>query len=416
MTPELRDLIAPGAGVWWSQTSAEPTPLVHALLDLAPELVDVTAFIGMTWDKRVATQLPPQIRALSYGALGDLRHLSAAGRLEVVPCHFSNLPRLFAQGRLPHDVGLIQVSPPDADGNCSLGTGVDYVADAIAHTPVLIAEVNHQMPATVGSVRLPLSRFAATVETDRPLLQAPERSPGAVELAIAGHVADLVEDGDTIQVGVGVIPSAILDALSGHRDLGLHSGLISDPVLRLVQAGALTGARKEIDPGMMVTGAALGSTELYACLGDLPVQFRPVSYTHAPTTLARLRSLVSINSAIEVDLTGQAGSEVRGTTYVGAIGGQTDFSRAAAQTGARSIIVLPATSKGKSTIKAHLEFGAMSTSRADIDVVVTEHGAAHLTGCSLPERARRLIEVAAPEHREQLERSAQVDRAAVPTR
>lgn len=400
---DLTQFVPPGAGVWWSQASAEPTPLVHALLDQADRLGPLRAFCGLSWDERLVRHLPESVSLSSYGALGDLRHLSRAGRLDVVPCHYSALPRMFAERALPRDVGLVQVSPPDADGLCSLGVGVDYVADAIEHTPVLIAEINQRMPATVGTPRIPLSRFAAIVETDRQLCEAPVRPADDAELAIARHVAELVEDGDTLQMGVGSLPSAVLDCLAGHADLGFHSGIITDGVLRLVENGVLTGARKEIDRGVIVTGAALGSTELYKRLPDLPVEFRPASYTHSPVTLSRLRSLVSINSAIEVDLTGQVGSELRRGVYIGAVGGQVDFSRAAALTGARSIITLRARSGSRSTI-VPVVHGAVTTGRSDVDVVVTEYGAAHLRGCDLPERARRLTAIAAPEHREALER------------
>jgi acyl-CoA hydrolase len=399
--------IAPGAGIWWSQGSGEPTPLVHALLDQIEELGPHRAFCGLTWDERLTRHLPEQLSLVSYGALGELRALSRAGRLEVLPCHYSALPRLFAERRLPADVGFVQVSPPDADGYCSLGVGVDYAADAVEHTPVLIAEINQRMPATVGTPRIPLPRFAAVIETDRPLHEAPVRPADDAELAIAANVAELIEDGDTLQMGVGSLPSAVLDRLTEHEDLGFHSGMISDGVLRLVEKGVLTGAHKEIDPGTIVTGTALGSAELYDRLDELPVLFRPASYTHAPHILSRLRSLVSINSAIEVDLTGQVGAEVRRGVYIGAVGGQVDFSRAAALTGARSIITVRAASGAHSAIVPTLHGGGVvTTARSDVDVVVTEHGAAHLRGCDLPERARRLIEVAAPQHREALHREA----------
>jgi acyl-CoA hydrolase len=261
------------------------------------------------------------------------------------------------------------------------------------------------MPATVGSPRIPLSRFAATIHTDRPLLEAPSRASDAVDEAIAAHVAGLIEDGDTLQMGVGPLPAAVLDALSGHADLGFHSGMITDGVLTLAEKGVLTGARKEIDPGVVVTGAALGSTWLYDHLADLPVEFRPASYTHAPAVLSQLGSLVSINSAIEIDLLGQVGAELRRGVHIGAVGGQVDFSRAASLTGARSIIALRSTSADESTIVPTLRGGVVTTARVDVDAVVTEHGVAHLTGCTVAERARRLLAVAAPEYRDQLEAS-----------
>jgi acyl-CoA hydrolase len=402
---ELAAHVPPGAGIWWGQGSAEPTPLVHALLDQIDALGPHRAFCGITWDSRLTRELPAKLSLTSYAALGELRRLSQQGRLTIIPCHYSALPRLFAERLLPSDVGMVQVSPPDSDGMCSLGTGADYAADAVRHTDVLLAEINRRMPVTSGTERIPVGRFAATIETDRPLAEAPVKAADDVEQAIAANVAELIADGDTIQMGVGSLPSAVVERLTGHRDLGCHSGTITDAVLRLIDAGVLTGARKEIDPGVVVTGSALGTTALYERLPLLPVAFRPASYTHAPAVLAELRSLVSINSAVEVDLTGQVGAEIRHGTYVGGIGGQVDFTRAAALTGARSIITLRALSRGDSAVVPSLAAGVVTTSRADVDIVVTEYGAARLRGCDITERARRLIAIAAPQHRERLERS-----------
>jgi acyl-CoA hydrolase len=197
--------------------------------------------------------------------------------------------------------------------------------------------------------------------------------------------------------------SAVLDALTGHEDLGIHTGMITDGLLRLIDKGVATGRCKEIDTGLAVVGTALGSAELYRRVADLPVRFLPTSYTHAPQVLSQLRSLVSVNFAVEVDLSGQIGAEVSRGVYVGAVGGQVDFARAAALTGKRSIIALRATSRGASTIKTALEGGVVTTGRSDVDTVVTEYGAAHLRGCSLGERARRLTAIAAPEFRNQLD-------------
>jgi len=401
---DLSPFVRPGTGIWWSQASAEPTPLVHSLLDQADLLGPVHAFTGMSWDQRLTTALPAGVTLVSYGALGALRSLGR-GRLQIVPCHYSALPRLFASGRLPQDVGLVQVSPPDSAGYCSLGIGVDYVADAIEHTPVLIAEINERMPPTAGSPRIPLRRFSAVVHSDRPLLEAPDRVPDDTDRAIARNIAGLIMNGATVQVGVGLLPTAVLEALSGHADLGVHSGIISDPVLRLVDKGVITGTRKEIDPGLIVTGGALGTAELYSRVSGLPAEFRPASYTHAPAVLARLRSLVAVNSALQVDLTGQVNAEMSRGRHLGGIGGQADFSRAAASTGSGSIIALRSSVSGHSTIVAALDGGVVTTGRADVDVVVTEHGVARLTGIPIEKRAARLIAIAAPEHREALERA-----------
>jgi acyl-CoA hydrolase len=311
---------------------------------------------------------------------------------------------MFAERRLPCDVGLLQVSPPDEDGSCSLGIGVDYVADALSHTPVLIAEINERMPVTVGTQRIPLNRFTATVRTDRPLPEDPTRAPGVTEQRIAAHVAELVDDGDTVQLGVGSLGAAVLDTLAGHQDLGFHTGMVTDGLLRLIDKGVATGSRKEIDPGLIVAGTALGSAELYQRVPELPARFLPTSYTHSPQVLSQLSSLVSVNFAVEVDLSGQVGAEVSRGVYVGAVGGQVDFARAAALTGKRSIIALRATSGGRSTIKASLDGGAVTTARADVDTVVTEYGVAYLRGCSIRERAKRMVAIAAPEFRDQLDR------------
>jgi acyl-CoA hydrolase len=346
--------------------------------------------------------MPDAGSMISYGGLGELGQLSKSGRLDIVPCHYSALPRMFAERRLPCDVGLVQVAPPDANGMCSLGVGVDYVADAIPHTPVLIAEINAQMPITLGTAPIPVERFTATIMTDRTLPEDTHRSPGKAELAIAAHVAALIDDGDTVQLGVGSLGSAIADALSSHRDLGVHTGMITDGLVQLIDKGVITGARKEIDAGSAVAGTALGSADLYKRAGDLPLRFLPTSYTHAPQVLSQLRSLVSVNFAVEVDLTGQVGAEVSRGVYIGAVGGQVDFARAATLTGKRSIIALRATSRGASTIKLALDGGVVTTARSDIDAVVTEYGVAHLRGCGLAERAARLSAIAAPEFREQL--------------
>lgn len=405
---DLRPHVRAGDGVWWSQAGAEATPLVDALLDQVADIGQVRAFSGLTFNRRLR-ELPENLALTSYGAMGELRAVSRAGRLQVVPAHYSVLPRLFAERLLPGDVGLVQVSPPDAGGRCSLGIGADYAADAVRHSRVLIGEVNHRMPRTAGTPGIPLAGFAATVESDRPIPEAPGRGPDEVDEAIAARVAELVEDGDTVQMGVGALPTAIMDGLSGHRDLGFHSGMLTDGALRLVEKGVITGRRKEIDEGALVTGTAIGSAALYSRLGELPVLFRPASYTHSPDVLSRLRRLVAINAAIEVDLGGQVGSEVAGGRYLGGIGGQADFSGAAARTGARSIIALRSTAGGRSTVVAALS-GPVSTARADVDVVVTEHGTAWLRGCPLPERGARLVGVAAPEYRESLYRALREER------
>jgi acyl-CoA hydrolase len=406
---DVAAFLHPGDGVWWGQGSAEPEILVNAVLDAVDSVGPIRAFSGLTLNERLSGDLPELLTVVSYGGLGQLRGLSRHGRLDVVPCHYSAIPRMFATGVLPNDLGLVQVSPPDADGMVSLGTGVEYVADAILHTRTLIAEINQQMPRTLGGPRLSISSFAAVVETDRPLREVPARQPDSVDRQIADHVASIVDDGATVQIGVGTLPAAVLESLSGHQDLGFHSGLITDGVLTLIEKGVMTGACKEIDPGIAITGAALCTGPAYTRLSEMPVEFRAASYTHAPAVLSELGSLVSINSAIEVDILGQVGAELARGVHIGAVGGQVDFSRAASLTGSRSIIALRSTNgsgeRAESNIVAALRSGVVTTARVDVDAVITEHGIAMLTGCTVAERALRLIEVAAPEHREALQRS-----------
>jgi len=405
---ELIDLLEPGDGVWWGQANAEPTLLVRQLLTASEHVRGLRGFSGATWDPVVSEGLADALDLYSYGALGDLRHASRRGRLTVLPCHYSALPRRFEQGLLPRDVALVQVSPPDADGCVTLGFGADYFADALPHARVRVAEVNHRVPATVGGPRIPLSSFDHVVESDLPSAEVVTRPGDDVDRAVAGHVASLVQDGDTVQVGVGSLPNEILAALRGHRDLGFHAGIVTDGVLDLVQRGVVTGARKEVDAGVAVAGTAFLSSAWMPALADLPVEFRATSRTHDPAVLARLGSLVSINSAIEVDLRGQVGAEQVGGRDVGAVGGQVDFSRSAAQYGRCSVIALRSSvtlrdGSTASTIVPRLA-GPVTTGRVDVDHVVTEHGVAHLRGCSEREAASRLLNVAAPEHREALER------------
>lgn len=405
---DFGELLRPGMGVWWGQAAAEPRPLVDRLLAQASDLGPLRLFTGLSWNDQLAQSMSPTDTMVSYGGLGSLRELGATDRLEVVPCHYSALPRMFAEHRLPCDAGLLQVSPPDRDGMCSLGIGVDYMADAAGHTPLLFAEINQQMPAVPGSPRIPLSRFAATLETDRPLQQEQRRPAGDLDRSIAAHIAELVDDGDTLQVGIGSLGAAVFDALAGHRDLGVHTGMITDGVLALIDKGVITGSRKQIDVGLSVAGTALGSADMYSRIGELPVLFRPTSYTHAPQVLSMLSSLVAINFAIEVDLTGQVGAELSRGTYLGAVGGQVDFARAAALTGKRSIVALRSTMRGRSSIKFDLDEGVVTTARADVDCVVTEHGVAHLRGQPLAERRRRLIDIAAPQFRDELAHAARL--------
>lgn len=403
---DLARWMRPGDGVMWSQACAEPVGLVDRLIAQAEEIGGVSAFCGLTWRESLAQPAAASIDLVSYGTLGRLAAVAARRRVRIVPSHFSALPGLFAARALPGDVALIQVSPPDEEGRCSFGVGADYTADAVCHARVVVAEVNARMPRVRGA-SIEYRSLDAAVWTDRPLLGAPEVSGSEADGAIARSIVGLIDDGDTIQVGVGALPEAILRGLRGASDLGLHSGMICDPVVELIESGALTGARKPRDRGLAVTGAALGSRRLFDFLQDAPsVLLAPVSYTHRADVLAEVGRLVAINGAVEVDLSGQVNAERAAGRSVGAVGGQVDFLRAALASGGMGIVALPASTRsGEPRIVSSLS-GPVTTARSDVDVVVTEHGVARLGGLDLEKRALAMIGIASPEHRAPLARDA----------
>ena len=400
---DLARWIRPGDGVLFNQACAEPVGLVDRLIEQSRQIDGLRVFCGLTWRDALAERAAEPLKVVSFGALGRLSRVAAQRPVQIVPCHFSALPGLLAARALPGDVALVQVAPPDAEGRCSLGVDVSYMADALEHVRVVIAEVNERMPATRGAW-IDHDAIDVAVPVTRPLLEAPAARATETDDRIADHIAALIEDGDTIQIGVGALPEAILRRLHGATDLGIHSGMIGDAVADLAEAGVITGARKRADRGRIVTGAAIGSQRLFDFLeAREDVLMRPVSYTHHPETLAQVGRLVAINGGVEVDLTGQVNAEVAAGRHVGAVGGQVDFLRGAAAGGGLGIVALPSVvaKTGATRIVASLS-GPVTTARGDVDVVVTEHGVARLRGLDLEERAAALIAVAAPEHRDEL--------------
>ena len=296
----------------------------------------------------------------------------------------------------------------DANGNHSLGLISDYVQAAVAKARVVPAEVNEQVPFTHGE-RLPAAAIDYAVPVSRPPVEVPSARISETDEAIAKHAAAYIEDGSVIQTGVGAVPDAILRLLHDREDLGVHSGMLGDGLVELIEAGVVTNARKRIDRGVSVTGALIGTRRLYDFAHRNPlVRMCPTSYTHDAAVLAQLDKLVTINSAVEVDLTGQVNAEQSGPAYLGGTGGQVDFVRAGARSpGGHAIIALPATAKGGtvSRITASLS-GPVTTARSDVDAIVTEFGAAELKGQTLAERTRRLIAIAHPDFTENLARAA----------
>jgi acyl-CoA hydrolase len=369
------------------QCCGEPTGLLEALIEQQPAIGRLSLFVGMTFGETL-TRPGEGLEVSSYGALGRTAEIPG---LAIVPCHFSALPTLFATRAIPVDVALIQVAPPDQRGRCSLGVTVDYLADALPYARVVLAEINAQCPSTSGAW-IERDRIDAAVEVSRPLMQAPSVTPGPIERRIGEHVAELVRDGDTIQLGVGALPEAIVEALAGHRELGVHSGMISDAVLKLIEAGVVSNSRKPTDAGVTVTGAALGSTRLFSSLHERrDVRFAPVSHTHAPRVLAGVGQLCAINSALEIDMTGQVNAESLDGRPIGAVGGQVDFLRAARANDGRAILALP----GRRIVRKLR--GPVTTSRVDVDWVVSEHGARRLTGLTDAGREAALLELAGGE-------------------
>jgi acyl-CoA hydrolase len=302
---------------------------------------------------------------------------------------------------------LVRIPPPDLRGRVSLGTNHDYVADALEHARVVIAEIDERAPYTDGDADLSTADIDVAVPARQPSAELASRPPNTVQQRIAAHVADLVDDGATLQVGVGSLTDAVLAQLTDRRHLGLHSGQIPDGIADLMMRGVLTGERKSLDRGVAVGGMLLGTQRLFDFAHRNPrVSLRRAGYTHAHAVLAQQPKLTAINSALEVDLTGQINSEVARGRYVGAVGGAVDFLRgAAASPGGVPIIMLPATAGPASRIEATLS-GPVSTPRSDTAVIVTEHGHADLRGLTLSQRADALIAIAAPEHRDRLSHAA----------
>lgn len=415
MTAEIGDVAAldlaryirPGAMVAWSQACAEPLTLTEALADQRKQLGGVRCFTGISSSAAVRPEHGDYLSFASYTAVGANRALSQAGLLGIVPSHYSELPRILADGPLRADVLLLALPPAGCDGTFGVGLGADYLAALIGRVPVVIAEVNDQIPDIGSDRRLSRDEIDVIVRTSRPPAEYPEPPATRAEAAIARHVADLVPDGATIQLGIGRVPAAVARWLRGHRDLGVHSGMITDGIAELIEAGAVTGARKSLDRGLVVTGVLMGTRALIArAAADASIQLRDTRYTHDAAVLAAQHALVAINSALEVDLTGQANLETAAGGYVGGVGGAADFLRGAARSpGGVPVIALPSTAGAASRIVASLS-GPASLSRADAGIIVTEFGVADLRGLSLAQRRERMLAIAHPDHRTALEAAA----------
>ncbi len=406
-------LIASGDRVFVHGGSAVPGVLLQALLARHGEVEDVE-LVHLHLNGPVAmasASAAPSIRHRALFVDSSTREAVATGMATYVPAFLSDVPRLFASGRLPVDVALLHVSPPDAHGFCSLGTSVDCVLAAARAARVRVAQVNPRMPRTHGDSFIHIDSLDAVVEVDEALPEATPKVVTAEHLAVGRNVAELIGDGDTLQLGIGGIPNAVVSMVYDRHDLGIHSEVVSDGVVDLVEAGVITGSRKTINQGKLVVAFLNGGRRLYQFADDNPMlEMRSVEYTNDTRVILRHNNMVAINSALQVDLTGQVCAESIGSRMYSGVGGQMDFLRGAAlSAGGRPVIALLSTAQGgtSSRIVPTLARGAgVTTTRAHVHWVVTEYGRVDLHGMDLAQRAHALIGVADPRFRDELRAGA----------
>ena len=408
--------ISSGNRVFLTGNCSVPQHVLSALIDRAPQLQDVEIVQVLTVGKlqHATPELEGHLRVNTLFISDDVRLAVNEGRADFTPVHLSEIPRLFSSGVLPIDVALIQVSPPDEHGFCSYGVEVGVTKTAAQNARIIIAEVNNQMPRTLGDAFIHVSKLNYIVPVDYPLPELRMGEPSELSVKIGRNIADLIEDGSTMQMGIGAIPDGVLVHLKDKRDLGIHTELFSDGVVGLYEAGVITNEKKSLHPGKMIAGFLLGTQRLYNFVDNNPVvELHPSEYVNDPRVIARNDKMVAINSAIEVDLTGQVCADSIGTRLYSGTGGQLDFIRGAARSnGGKPIIALPSlaiSSSGKkfSRITPTLKPGAgVVTTRNDVHYIVTEFGVCDLYGKSIRQRARGLIEIAHPDMQEMLEKTA----------
>jgi len=386
-----------------------PQKTLAALVKYAPELQNLEICQALTVGPAdyVAPEMEGHLRVNTLFISSNIRTAVNEGRADFTPVTLSEFPLLFKQGILPLDVALIHISPPDEHGFCSLGIEVGLTKSAADSARIIIAEVNQKMPRTLGDSFIHVSRLSYVVPVDYDLAELPmsDAEPSEIIENIAGHIAELIPDGATIQLGIGAIPDAVLKFLFEKKDLGIHTELFSDGIINLVEAGVLTNARKTLHPGKIIAGLILGTRSLYDWVDDNPlIELHPTEYVNDPFVIAQNERMVAINSAIEVDLTGQVCADSIGTRLFSGAGGQLDFIYGASRSkGGVPIIALPSQAKNFSRIVTTLKPGAgVVTTRNHVRYVVTEYGVADLYGKTIRQRAQQLINIANPQFREQL--------------
>lgn len=406
---EALRLVQSGMRVYIQPGCAEPEALVQALMRRGPEVRDVEIVHMMTMGcaPYVAPEMAGHFRHNAMFIGPNVREAINDGRADYTPVNLSEIEGLFESGEMPIDVALIEVSPPDSHGFCSFGVGVDTTLTAARCARKVIAQVNNYMPRTYGDSFIHVSDIDAVVEWSQPLCELKKPVVTDMHVAIARNVAGLIEDGAVLQTGIGGIPDAVLPFLMDRKDLGVHSELVAEGVIPLIEAGVITGARKNFKPRKIIVGFVLGGKQMFEFVDNNPIfEFHPTAYTNDPGLIGRNDRMVAINSALQVDLTGQVCSDSIGNQFYSGIGGQVDFLRGASRSkGGKPIIAISSTAKsGKiSRIVPTLSPGAgVVTSRGLVRYVVTEHGVAYLHGKSIRERAKALIEIADPKFRSEL--------------
>jgi acyl-CoA hydrolase len=400
--------VASGARVFVHGAAATPTPLLEALVRNG-NLRKVTLYHLHTAGPApfVAPEHRDRFRSVSLFAGAPVREAIHEGAADFMPVFLSDIPSLFVSRRIPLDVALLQLSPPDRHGYCTLGTSVDAALAAALSARSIVAEINERMPRTHGNTLVPFSRIAAFSHSDRPLHEHAAAAPTLVDNAVAEHVAALVEDGATLQMGIGAIPDAVLRRLGDKHDLGVHTEMFSDGLIDLIEGGAITNRRKQVHQGRTVTSFVAGSERLFRFVDDNPfIEFHPCDRTNDTALIRKNEKVVAINSALEVDLSGQIVADSIGFRIYSGIGGQMDFIRGAALSpGGKPIVALPSTAAGgtASRIVSSIRPGAgVVTTRGHVHWVATEYGVVNLFGLTLRQRAEALISIAHPDARAEL--------------
>jgi acyl-CoA hydrolase len=406
----VADILGPTDTVIWGQGTAEPRTLTRTLVEQRETIDGARVLLGVSYSDTCRPEHADHLRFAAFGGYGMNAQLAAAGALDIIPTHVSSIPSLIRSGTIRVDVVFLQVTPPDVYGKHRLGLAVDYLPAVIAGARTVVAEINEHAPMTCGDTSIDPSLIDVAVVADEAPLELVRSSPSTEERSIGQLVAERIPDGSVLQFGIGTVPDAVCSALTEKRDLGVHSGVIGEGVVDLIECGAITNRKKLVDPGVSIGGVLFGTRRLYEFAdANTQIELRPIDYTHSAAVIGRFDSFVSIQSALEVDLTGQVNSETINGTHVGAVGGAVDFIRGtAASPRGTSIVGFPSTARSGSVsrIVARLADGVVTAPRSDVDLVVTEYGVAELRGRTLRERARNLIAIAHPDFRSALAEAA----------